>query len=305
MPAPEISIVVPAFNEERFIDLTLNSIDRHLRDVNFEVIVVDNGSTDRTAEFAARHSSVKVMSIARGTISAARNTGAAAARGRLLVFLDGDVEITADWVAATKHRLNNVDLQKGYLGGYRLGVPDNASVIERTWFATLALRRPTYLGGANILVAPSTFHALRGFDEQLITGEDVDFCRRAELLNVTIDFSPELRAIHLGFPTTLGGFTRREIWHGTGDFQSLTHFVHSKAAIAAVLFLLSGLAAAVFVLAGFTAFAGALLIAHLALPLVFAVYQFRLRNARYLPMQYLLSYTYLCARAYSAIRSLF
>jgi hypothetical protein len=71
-----------------------------------------------------------------------------------------------------------------------------------------------------------------------------------------------------------------------------------------VLFLISGLAAAVSLLTGHPTLAWALLIAHLGLPLVFVIYQFRLRNARYLPMQYLLGYTYLCARAYSAVRAL-
>ena len=107
-----ISVIIPAFNEERYLPLTLEHLRRasdHLRacrDEEVEVIVVDNASTDRTAEIALA-SGARVIPVPEHNIGRVRNAGASAATGDLLVFLDADtvvpekllsrvVEVTAD-----------------------------------------------------------------------------------------------------------------------------------------------------------------------------------------------------------------
>lgn len=298
----ELSIIIPAYNEEQFISRTLTSIERHLQSVTYEVFVVDNGSTDGTARLAGRHPQVQVISIPKGSIGAGRNTGAQRATGGLFIFLDADVEITPAWTQGVQATLREKNLHAGYIGGYSLGVPAQSSIIERAWFATLAMMKPGYLGGANLHVAPCTFQALRGFDEHLVTGEDVDFCRRAELLGLTIDFRPELRAIHLGFPPTLARFMRREAWHGIGDVQTLETFLRSRMAMAAVIFLLLGLGSVLAFVLGQPRIGLLLLCIHAAAPLLLILHKLKLRNPRYLPIQYGLGYAYLAARAWSASR---
>jgi len=86
------------------------------------------------------------------------------------------------------------------------------------------------------------FRELDGFDENLKSGEDYDLCERASSLGCKIWIDTELVAYHHGYPETIGGFFRRERWHGMGDVTSISKVAHSKVAIAALLFGLLHLA---------------------------------------------------------------
>jgi glycosyltransferase involved in cell wall biosynthesis len=85
---PTFSIVIPAHDEEGYLGPTLAAIGAQTRQ-DFETIVVANGCTDRTAEIAEPHA--RVIRVERPDMTVARNVGARAARGRVLVFLDADV----------------------------------------------------------------------------------------------------------------------------------------------------------------------------------------------------------------------
>jgi len=94
-----LSVIIPAFDEERYFSLTLAHLRRasdHLgacRDEEVEVIVVDNASTDRTAETALA-SGATVVPVPEHNIGRVRNAGASASAGDLLVFLDADTVVT-------------------------------------------------------------------------------------------------------------------------------------------------------------------------------------------------------------------
>src|SRR5262252_5573163 len=88
------SIIVPTFNEERIIANTLEAIRHHLSHIDYELIVTDDGSTDRTCDIAERYADTVVrLTGTKGTIGANRNRGARVARGDYLVFVDADVLI--------------------------------------------------------------------------------------------------------------------------------------------------------------------------------------------------------------------
>src|SRR5205085_9617055 len=90
-PGTVISIVIPAYNEEALLAPTVRAV-RESADatgVPYEVIVVDDGSTDRTAEIARAHGA-RVVSVELRQIGAARNAGVKAAAGDLLIFVDAD-----------------------------------------------------------------------------------------------------------------------------------------------------------------------------------------------------------------------
>lgn len=301
---PKLSIIIPCFNERKFIAACLSSITEHLRDFDYEIVIVDNGSTDDSAVVARQFPRVSVHIIPRSTISFARNYGVRQSRGELLAFVDSDILVTRAWtnkLLALMHA--GVDCES-YLGGYAYSIRESPSLIERAWFATILMVSPRYLSGGNIVVGRSAFDRLQGFDDFLQTGEDVEFCTRALRAGLQIDFDPAFDVVHLGYPSTIAHFVQRESWHGVGDFQSVSLFIRSKVAVMAVLFCFLAVVALAAFLVGSIWGALIALALHLCMPLLFTLYKFRLSNRIYFLPQYFLAYLYLGARAHSLARKL-
>ncbi len=105
---PRYSIIVPAFDEEAWLDKSLPAIHQAMSSVGQpgELIVVDNNSTDATAEVARRHGA-KVVFERINQISRARNAGARCAQGAYLVFVDADTLITTDLLKAALANLES------------------------------------------------------------------------------------------------------------------------------------------------------------------------------------------------------
>lgn len=94
---PIFSIIIPAHNEEKYLEKTIQSIKKQtLQD--YEAIIVTNGCTDKTEEIAKKHEGKKIrlLSLPRPNVSVARNAGALNAEGEILIFLDADTQLTAD-----------------------------------------------------------------------------------------------------------------------------------------------------------------------------------------------------------------
>jgi glycosyltransferase involved in cell wall biosynthesis len=95
----DFSIVVPVFNAERFIERCLRSLIRQTYPADrYEIVVVDNNSSDRSAAITAKFHQVKLLREAEQGSYAARNTGVRAARGEVVAFTDPDCEVQADWL---------------------------------------------------------------------------------------------------------------------------------------------------------------------------------------------------------------
>jgi glycosyltransferase involved in cell wall biosynthesis len=230
----KISFIVPAFNESQYIEACLRSIEQLSiqSGLDYEVIVVDNGSTDDTAKKAMAFN-VNVFSIERSTVSHARNFAVEKSSKSILAFIDGDVELLPDWFETLKKYYNEFQENPLFVTGHQCIVPDNGSWIEQHWFKNL---KDQLLGGANIITSRKAFYEIGGFNETLKTGEDYDFCIRCIANEFHYFTDPGFKAIHLGFPHTLKDFLRREYWHGEGDFNSIHHFLRSPVAIIAVGF---------------------------------------------------------------------
>lgn len=170
-----ISFIVPAYNEELELASTIAAIRLAAASGTkqpYEIIVVDDASTDTTAEVAAR-TSARVVSINRRQIAAARNAGAHAARGQILFFIDADTRINrahvADAVAA---------LEAGCAGGGARIVPDGMVPLWGRVFvrAFCTIYFGLNLGaGAFLFTTRRHFDAVGGFDEQYFIGEEVYF----------------------------------------------------------------------------------------------------------------------------------
>jgi glycosyltransferase involved in cell wall biosynthesis len=96
--SPQVSFVVPARNEERIIAGSISSLQRQVGIGAAEIIVVDNGSTDATAEVAAEMG-VRVVYESQPGLASARQAGLNAARGEILIYVDADSQLPRDWTA--------------------------------------------------------------------------------------------------------------------------------------------------------------------------------------------------------------
>lgn len=195
------SVVLAAYNAERTLADQLDALAPQLAG-GVEVLVCDNGSDDDTRRIAERYAAkgmpLRVVDAsARRGPAAARNIGAAHARGALLLFCDADDVVADGWLETMIGTLATADLVAGRLDGRALNTANRASV---SWEVSADIRMPfwTRLGAgasSNLGVRKAAFDAVAGFDERLRTGEDVDLCWRVQLAGFT--FARSRRAVVL------------------------------------------------------------------------------------------------------------
>lgn len=175
---PEISVIVPAWNEADELPKTLPVLQRALGAMGraAEIVVVDNASTDLTADIARAHGAHVVPEPER-RIARARNTGASAARGRFLIFVDADTRPSAELLRAS---LSLLDSGTVCGGGARVAFETSDRILYR-WGATLwnaiALRL-NLAAGCYVFATREAFQATGGFSEQVYAGEEILFSLR-------------------------------------------------------------------------------------------------------------------------------
>lgn len=172
-----LSFVVPAHDEQATIGAVVAAIDSAARSagVEFEVIVVDDSSTDATAVLAEA-AGARVVPVALRQISAVRNAGAAEAKGTVLVFVDADTLINAKVVAGLVSAIG-----QGAIGGgsaIRFDLPHPRWV---DWVMPPALwlgRRARLAAGCFLFCDARVFRAVGGFSEEVFAGEEILLSRR-------------------------------------------------------------------------------------------------------------------------------
>jgi len=169
-----ISFVIPAHNEQALIRQTLAAIRRSAATVGepFEIIVVDDASTDRTAALAGADGA-RVVRVNLRKISAVRNAGAREAHGDRLIFVDADTLIDEGILRAAMTALD-----MGYVGGGALVAMEgkigySAKALLAFW--VLLARVFHWAAGCFIFVRRDVFDAIGGFDEQLYISEELTF----------------------------------------------------------------------------------------------------------------------------------
>jgi glycosyltransferase involved in cell wall biosynthesis len=210
---PEASVIVSARNAAATVGATVAALAAQDADVPYEVIVVDNGSTDDTAEIVARAgSAVRLVRKEPSRVGEARNRGVAAARGNLLAFTDSDCVPEPDWLRAGVRALADSDLVQGRV------LPDPAAV--RTPFdRSVTIQREYGLyETANLFVRRELFERLDGFEdwlpERVVSrplGEDVWFAWRARRAGARTAFCDDALVHHAVFERTAAEYVAERL----------------------------------------------------------------------------------------------
>ncbi len=170
-----LSIVIPAFNESRLIEQTLRSVFTSIaanqqKDCTSEIIVVDNNSTDNTAELA-KQAGARVVFEPINQIGRARNAGAAQATGDWLLFLDADSLLSPGLLADILEMIAS----KKYVGcGSTLhmdGLPWWANQTLQFWTSVSVLCR--WAAGALVVCRRDAFQEVGGFDQELYALDEI------------------------------------------------------------------------------------------------------------------------------------
>ncbi|MCH7541578.1 glycosyltransferase [Patescibacteria group bacterium] len=180
---PLISVVIPAYNEEKYLPDCLESLDNQtLPREKYEVIVVDNNSTDKTAEVAQRYGSRLIGCQVQG-VSASRAVGSAAAQGEIITGTDADTRVVNNWLEVILEAFEDSEVV-ALTGpvvpkeGATLAQRAAFGVGQKIYWLVGKLWRKTYLYGMNFAVRRSAYENAGGFDPNLRAGEDTDLTER-------------------------------------------------------------------------------------------------------------------------------
>jgi glycosyltransferase involved in cell wall biosynthesis len=190
------SIIIPAYNEEKWLVRTLPYLKKTMEtlDVSGEVIVVDNNSTDDTARIARRHSA-RIVFEPVNQISRARNTGAGIARGRYFIFLDADTFLTPVLLKTAWHHLSDGRCcGGGCLVDFDKPIPPFSRKILDLWnWISVTFG---FAAGCFIYCLREGFEAIGGFSEKVYASEEIRFSRELKSWGNTRNLSFHMISAH-------------------------------------------------------------------------------------------------------------
>lgn len=195
---PALSVIIPCRNGTNYLAEAVASVREQALDSPLEIIVVDDGSTDRTADLA-RSLGCTVVSIPHSGLSAARNTGLRHARGKYILFLDHDDRLRPGALQTLLTALEDAEDAGMVLARAQDFVSPEISGEEKN---KIALRPEPYHGlmSGAMLFRGSVFERVKGFDEARATAQTLDFLQQAEQAGIgmrKIDTITVERRLHL------------------------------------------------------------------------------------------------------------
>lgn len=220
-----ISLVIPAYNEVKYIGACLESVQRYAPGKFKEIIVVDNASTDGTAEAASRYPGVRVVREERKGLTHARQAGLNTTTGEYIAYIDADCRLTEGWFSCAERNLTG-DPDVAALSG-PIKYYDGPHYL-RMWVVALQwLLLPLTYGftgywvlGGNFVAKRSVLEAVGGFDTDIaFYGEDADIGRRLSKqgkvlfkMNFLV-YTSARRMVREGVMQTYARYAINFIWH--------------------------------------------------------------------------------------------
>jgi glycosyltransferase involved in cell wall biosynthesis len=225
---PRVSVVVCAYNAERTMEACLASLET-LDYPDYEVIVVNDGSTDKTLEISERFPYCRIISQPNKGLSVARNVGADAATGEIVAYTDSDCVADPDWLTYLVARMETGKLAA--CGGPNFPPPEDnlvpAAVAVSPGGPTHVLisdEVAEHIAGCNMAFRREALLELGGFDPQYrAAGDDVDICWRFQDAGHQIGFSPAAIVWHFRRNTVQAYLNQQK---GYGKAEALVYAKH-------------------------------------------------------------------------------
>lgn len=223
-PWPKVSVVVCNYNGAETLDETLRSL-LVLDYPDYEIVYVDDGSTDRSLEIARRHEPrIRIIAEENKGLSAARNVGAREAKGSIVAYTDSDAYADPDWLFHLVQTLESRDAAA--VGGPNLTPASDGLVAQ---FIALCPGNPTvvlkdnveadHIAGVNMAFRRDILLGIGGFDPvHRKAGDDVDICWRIEDAGYTLVYSPTAIVWHHRRPS-VRRYVRQQLGYGEAENQ--------------------------------------------------------------------------------------
>lgn len=212
-----ISVIIPSKNEENRIQICLSCIfSMNFDSDRLEVIVVDNGSTDSTVNIA-KEFGCTVYVMPELTIAGLRNFGAKKATANIIGFVDADIEVHDNW-AKNGVALFNLKSDVACVTG-KIKISSNPTWVEKTWGLNRDIKRGQFkvnwISSMNMIIRKDSFLEVGGFNENLITCEDVDLSYRLKEKGFSLLYDDSIEVTHHGEAKSIKELFKKEKWRGT------------------------------------------------------------------------------------------
>lgn len=197
---PSFSLIIPAYNEEKYIGACLEAAIKNTKGAFSEIIVVDNASTDRTPQIAASYPGVTVVHEPRKGTSSARQRGYLSSTGDILAYVDADTLPPEGWIEQIQSIFQKNPHIVGVTGPYQFyDLPPSAEKAVRVWniAAKFVSYMVTFVTGGNFAIRRDVLDKMGGFDQSIVFyGDDTDIGKRAT------KFGKILYTLHLTMPSS-------------------------------------------------------------------------------------------------------
>jgi len=224
---PRVSVVVCAYNAADTLDDNLRSLER-LTYPDYEIILVNDGSTDRTSEIGRRFARVRVIDTPNAGLSAARNVGLAEATGEIVAYTDADTRVDRDWLTfLVQPFLRSEVVGSGGPNIVPSDDPPMAQCIARApggpTHVLLDDRIAEHVPGCNMAFRRDALLEIRGFNPlYLRAGDDVDVCWRLQARGWKIGFAAAALVWH-HHRSSVRAYWRQQVGYGEGETWLMAH----------------------------------------------------------------------------------